>query len=154
MEIDQRPVIESTYEQKVPMWDDKANTQVVKNIKHTIKTDSKIPKIACMLVGLGGNNGSTFTAGILANKKNTSWETKRGVEHPNFHGSFTQSATTHVGYQYDEKTNQLKDVFKPVKDLMPMVDPCDFEISGWDISNMNMYEACKRAHVLEPTLVN
>jgi len=154
MEIDQRPVIESTYEQKVPMWDDKANTQVVKNIKHTIKTESKIPKIAVMLVGLGGNNGSTFTAGILANKKNTSWETKRGVEHPNFHGSFTQSATTHVGYQYDEKTNQLKDVFKPVKELMPMVDPCDFEISGWDISNMNMFEACKRAHVLEPTLVN
>jgi len=35
-----------------------------------------------------------------------------------------------------------------------MVDPCDFEISGWDISKMNMYDACKRAHVLEPTLVN
>lgn len=35
-----------------------------------------------------------------------------------------------------------------------MVDPCDFEISGWDISNMNLFDACKRAHVLEPTLVN
>jgi len=107
-----------------------------------------------MLVGLGGNNGSTFTAGILANKKRQSWESKRGTEHPNFHGSFTQCATTHVGYQYDEKTNQLKDVFKPVKELMPMVDPCDFEIAGWDINNMNMFDACKRAHVLEPTLVN
>jgi hypothetical protein len=41
------------------------------------------------LVGLGGNNGTTFTAGILANKKRQSWETKRGTEHPNFHGSFT-----------------------------------------------------------------
>ena len=107
-----------------------------------------------MLVGLGGNNGSTFVAGILANKKGQSWETKRGVEHPNFHGSFTQSATAHVGYQYDEQTNKLKDVFKPVKDLMPMVNPCDFEISGWDISGANMFEACKRAHVLEPMLVN
>jgi len=37
---------------------------------------------------------------------------------------------------------------------MPMVNPCDFEISGWDISNKNLYEACKRAHVLEPTLIN
>jgi len=35
-----------------------------------------------------------------------------------------------------------------------MVNPCDFEISGWDISNKNLYEACKRAHVLEPTLIN
>ena len=107
-----------------------------------------------MLVGLGGNNGSTFAAGILANKLGQTWETKRGVEHPNFHGSFTQSATTHVGYQYDEATNNLKDVFKPIKDLLPMANPCDFEISGWDISSMNMYDACKRAHVLEPGLVN
>jgi myo-inositol-1-phosphate synthase len=29
-----------------------------------------------MLVGLGGNNGSTFTAGILANRKGLSWATK------------------------------------------------------------------------------
>jgi len=150
----QRPSIESLYEQKVPMWDAEANTQTVKIISHKIKTEANVPKIGVMLVGLGGNNGSTMTAGILANKKEQSWETKRGTEHPNFHGSFTQCATTHVGYQYDEKTNQLQDVYKPVKDLMPMVNPLDFEISGWDISNLNMFEACKRAHVLEPTLVN
>jgi len=155
MEIDPtNPIIESVYEQKVPMWDNEANVQTVKKISHKIQTQRPVPKIAVMLVGLGGNNGSTFTAGILANKKKQSWETKRGVEHPNFHGSFTQSATTHVGYQFNEKTNQLQDVFKPVKDIMPMVNPIDFEISGWDISNLNMYESCKRAHVLEPTLVN
>jgi len=98
MQVDQRPTIETVYEQKVPMWNPEANKQTIKCITHKIKTDSKIPKIAVMLVGLGGNNGSTFTAGILANKKEQSWETKRGIEHPNFHGSFTQSATTHVGY--------------------------------------------------------
>ena len=136
------------------MWDAEANKQTIKSITHKIKTDVKVPKIAVMLVGLGGNNGSTFTAGIMANKKQQSWETKRGTEHPNFHGSFSQSATAHVGYQYDEKSGKLKDVFKPVKDLMPMVNPCDFEISGWDISDLNMFESCKRAHVLEPTLVN
>ena len=107
-----------------------------------------------MLVGLGGNNGSTFVAGILANKLKTSWETKRGIEHPNFHGSFTQSATAHVGYKYNEETNNLQDVYKPIKEIMPMANPVDFEISGWDISDMNMFDACKRAKVLEPTLIN
>lgn len=34
-----------------------------------------------------------------------------------------------------------------------MVEPTDMEISGWDISNHNVYESCKRAHVLEPTLI-
>ena len=34
-----------------------------------------------------------------------------------------------------------------------MVNPCDFVINGWDISKTNLYEACKRAHVLEPTLI-
>jgi myo-inositol-1-phosphate synthase len=42
-----------------------------------------------MLVGLGGNNGSTFTAGILANRKHMQWETKQGTVSANFYGSFT-----------------------------------------------------------------
>jgi myo-inositol-1-phosphate synthase len=54
-----------------------------------------------MLVGLGGNNGSTFTAGILANRKGLSWATKNGTVHSNFFGSFTQSATTHVGFKFN-----------------------------------------------------
>jgi myo-inositol-1-phosphate synthase len=107
-----------------------------------------------MLVGLGGNNGSTFVAGILANKKKQTWETKVGIQHPNFHGSFTQSATAHVGFKYDDETKRLQDVYKPIKDILPMANPCDFEISGWDISKMNLFDACKRAHVLEPSLVN
>lgn len=76
------------------------------------------------------------------------------MQTPNFYGSFTQCATAHVGYKLDQKTNKLSDVHKPVKDLMPMVNPCDFEISGWDISKANLFQACKRSHVLEPTLIN
>ncbi len=45
-------------------------------------------------------------------------------------------------------------MYMPVKDLLPMVNPCDFEISGWDISDSNLYESCKRARVLEPDLLN
>lgn len=53
----------------------------------TFKTDCKLPRVGCMMVGWGGNNGSTVTAAILANKLNVSWRTKEGkkvsvVPHP------------------------------------------------------------------------
>jgi myo-inositol-1-phosphate synthase len=60
-----------------------------------------------MLVGLGGNNGSTFVAGILANQRKLEWEAKNGKMSANFYGSFTQSATCHVGFKYDEVTGAL-----------------------------------------------
>jgi myo-inositol-1-phosphate synthase len=34
-----------------------------------------------------------------------------------------------------------------------MSDPCDFDVHGWDISGFNLYQACKRAKVLEPHLI-
>lgn len=76
-------------------------------MSHTVSTESKVPKLGVMLVGLGGNNGTTFTAGILANKKKTTWESRTGTHEANFYGSFTQSATTHVGYSFDERTQKL-----------------------------------------------
>lgn len=106
-----------------------------------------------MLVGLGGNNGSTFVAGILANRRQLSWATKNGEQKANFYGSFTQSATTHCGFTFDQTTGELKDVYKPIKELLPMANPVDFEVSGWDINSSNLYEAAKRARVLEPTLI-
>lgn len=112
-----------------------------------------MPKIGVMLVGLGGNNGSTFTAGILANRKQLTWATRQGESKANFYGSFTQSATTHVGFKFNEDDGTLTDVYKPIKELLPMASPVDFDVSGWDISSANLYEATKRAHVLEPTLI-
>nr|CAD7408968.1 unnamed protein product [Timema cristinae] len=43
-----------------------------------IRTQRHLPKLGLMLVGWGGNNGSTLTAAILANKLNLTWETKEG----------------------------------------------------------------------------
>lgn len=34
----------------------------------TFPTKCKVPRVGCMLVGWGGNNGSTVTACVLANK--------------------------------------------------------------------------------------
>ena len=46
--------------------------------KHTyeFKTSTKVPKLGVMLVGWGGNNGTTVTAGIIANREDISWKTK------------------------------------------------------------------------------
>lgn len=52
-------------------------------------TEKKVPKLGVMLVGLGGNNGSTLVAGILANKHKLQWEAKCGTMNANFYGSFT-----------------------------------------------------------------
>lgn len=35
-----------------------------------------------------------------------------------------------------------------------MVNPNDIEVSGWDVSSLDVYESCRRAHVLEPTLLD
>lgn len=39
----------------------------------------------------------------------------------------------------------MEDVFKPVKDIVKMVNPNDIVLTGWDISKMNIYDACERA---------
>jgi len=124
--------------------------------EHHITTDAKVPKLGLMMVGLGGNNGITVTAGILANKKHLKWETKRGDASANFYGSLTQCVTTKIGVRLakerDGKT-MIQDVYAPVKNLLPMVDPTELVIGGWDISGLDMYQATKRAKVLEPDLI-
>jgi myo-inositol-1-phosphate synthase len=115
---------------------------------YDFKVDRKIPKLGVMLVGWGGNNGTTVTAGIIANKRGLTWETREGPRAANYYGSVLMGSTMKLGT--DAKT--LKDVNIPFHDVLPMVHPNDFVIGGWDISKMNMAEAMDRAAVLEPTL--
>lgn len=72
--------------------------------ENTIEVKTKVPKLGVMLVGLGGNNGSTLVAGILANRKQLEWNTKGGTVKANFYGSFTQCSTAHVGFKYNKDT--------------------------------------------------
>lgn len=95
-----------------------------------------------MLVGLGGNNGTTFTGGIIANREKLSWHTKKGEFTPNYYGSITQASTTKIGVSGNEE------VFLPLKDVLPLVNPNDVIIHGWDISDMNLGDALARAKVL------
>lgn len=141
------------YSNRFTVYDAAENTSKAMIQEKKITTDKKVPKIGVMLIGLAGNNGTTFVAGVIANQEKMTWDTKNGPQSANFYGSFTQSATTHVGFKFDETSGHLKDVHKPIKEIVPLANPCDFEIGGWDINDSNLYEAAKRSRVLEPTLL-
>jgi len=107
-----------------------------------IRTERRVPKTGLMIVGLGGNNGTTVTAAIIANREKITWEDKAGLHQPDFLGSLTQASTVKLGMMNDQE------VYIPFNRMLPMVDPCDLVIGGWDISKMNLADAMHRAEVL------
>jgi len=46
----------------------------------TFSTERHVARLGVMLVGWGGNNGTTVTAAVLANKRGLTWRTKTGVK--------------------------------------------------------------------------
>ena len=112
------------------------------------KVDRKVGKLGVMLVGWGGNNGSTVTAGIIANRRGLAWETREGQCASNYYGSVVMSSTVKLGT--DSKTGEEINV--PFHDMLPMAHPNDLVVGGWDISSMNLADSMDRAQVLEPAL--
>ena len=98
-------------------------------------------------MGWGGNNGSTLTAALEANRSKMEWRTKEGTQQANFYGSITQSSTVLIG-----SDENLKDIYLPMKDVIPMVDCDNIIVGGWDISSLNIGESMKRAKVLDINL--
>ncbi|KPI39802.1 Inositol-3-phosphate synthase [Cyphellophora attinorum] len=119
-----------------------------KETTYDFKVDRKVGKTGLMLVGLGGNNGTTVTGGILANRRNLTFETKEGPRPSNYYGSLVMSSTMKLGT--DAISNEEVNI--PFHDVLPMVHPNDLVIGGWDISSMNLADAMDRASVLEPDL--
>nr|XP_032805637.1 inositol-3-phosphate synthase 1 [Petromyzon marinus]XP_032805646.1 inositol-3-phosphate synthase 1 [Petromyzon marinus] len=111
--------------------------------EYEFRTRRHVPRLGVMLVGWGGNNGSTVTAATIANRLGLSWNTKTGVKHANYFGSVFQSSTVSLG------SGPQGDVFIPFRDLLPMVHPNDIVFDGWDISSLNLAEAMRRAEVLD-----
>ncbi|KAJ3002727.1 hypothetical protein NUW54_g5690 [Trametes sanguinea] len=101
--------------------------------------------LSLMMVGWGGNNGSTLSATILANRHNIIWHTKNGIQQPNYIGSLLRASTVRLGT--DPSTG--KDIYVPISDVLPMVHPNDLVLGGWDISGLRMDEAMTRAQVLD-----
>lgn len=134
-----------TYENSVASKNEVGKLEVTPTaIDYDFKVDLKVPKTGIMLVGLGGNNGTTFMGSILANKHNISFENKEGVVKPNYYGSVTQASTLKVGV--DAEGN---DVYAPFNSILPMVNPNDLVVGGWDINKVKMSDAMKRAQVLD-----
>mgnify|MGYP001172754523 CR=1 FL=1 len=97
-----------------------------------------------MMIGMGGNNGSTLCATILANRHNISWHTKDGLQTPNYIGSLLRASTFSLGADANGQ-----DIHVPVSDLLPMVHPNDLVLGGWDISGVPMDKAMSRSKVLD-----
>ncbi|EGC32229.1 inositol-3-phosphate synthase [Dictyostelium purpureum] len=112
--------------------------------KYTFKTERKVPKLGCMIVGLGGNNGTTVVGGVIANREGLCWNTKQGLQTPNYFGSVVMSSTIRMGH--DE---QGRDAFVPLKTVIPMVHPNDIVFGGWDINGANLADAMQRAQVFD-----
>lgn len=119
-----------------------------KTTDYHFKVDRKVGKVGVMLVGWGGNNGSTATAGLLANRHGLVWETREGKQAANYYGSVVMSSTVKLGT--DAKTDEEINI--PFHDMLPMVHPNDLAIGGWDISSLNLADSMDRAQVLEPGL--
>ncbi|XP_078433643.1 inositol-3-phosphate synthase [Wolffia australiana] len=117
-----------------------------KSLQYHFKTDTRLPRLGVMLVGWGGNNGSTLTAGVIANREGISWVTKEKVQQANYFGSLTQSSSVRVGSFNGEE------IYAPFKSLLPMVNPDEIVFGGWDISDMNLADAMARAKVLDVDL--
>nr|ABE98241.1 myo-inositol-1 phosphate synthase-like [Oreochromis mossambicus] len=115
----------------------------------TIRTERRVPRVprlGVMLVGWGGNNGTTVTAAVLANKMGLTWKTKNGVKKANYFGSLLQSSTVCLGSGLEGEVNV------PFRDLLPMVHPNDIVFDGWDISSLDLGSAMERAQVLDWSL--
>ncbi|MBN3303229.1 INO1A synthase, partial [Amia calva] len=118
--------------------------QVTPHTTHfTFCTERKVPKLGVMLVGWGGNNGTTVTAAVLANKLGLNWQTKTGLKKANYYGSLLQASTVSLG------TGPGGEVFVPFRNLLPMVHPNDIIFDGWDISSLDLASAMERAQVLD-----
>lgn len=119
-----------------------------KETNYDFQVDRKVGRVGMMLVGWGGNNGSTVTAGIIANRRGLVWDTREGKRAANYYGSVIMGSTVKLGT--DESTSEEINV--PFHNVLPMVHPNDLVIGGWDISGMSIADAMDRAQVLEPTL--
>lgn len=97
-----------------------SNTSVskMKNSMPKLTSDSKhVPKthgsIGLLVIGLGGANGTTMLAGILANRHNTKWYGPKGEGpiHANYNGCITQlnSKGVHGGVGYKDRVQGLAD---------------------------------------------
>ena len=96
--------IESVYSHKYVHIDSNGQNAVYGKMaeqKYKFKTKVEPGKVGLMLIGIGGNNGTTLIGGLLANKHKLTWKTKKGEHQANMYGSMTQNSTMKAGESDD-----------------------------------------------------
>ena len=86
-----------------------------KKTEYIFKTERIVPKTGVLIVGLGGNNGTTVTGALLAHKLAYSG-IQKSPRKPDFLGSITQASTCKLGID-----KQGNDIFVPMKNMVPLV---------------------------------
>ncbi len=110
-------------------------------------TGEPAPKTQCsfgiLVVGLGGANGTTMFAGIVANRHKINWHGPKGEPMtPNYYGCITQldSRGVHGGVGYRNIVNGLADANMSA-------------VGGWDIRSTKPGDALLQAQILDYDLV-
>lgn len=135
--------IEASYEHKFTTFDSSNQKIKIENKNYCFKTRRSVGKVGLLMVGLGGNNGTTILGGLLANRNKLTWNTKKGEQTANMYGSMTQCSTMKVAETASEE------IFLPFKDIVPLLDPTQLVIGGWDINSVDMADAMRRAEVFD-----
>ena len=93
-------------------------------------------KLGVLLPGMGAV-GTTFISGVIA--------IRQGLAKPI--GSLTQMGTIRIGRRTDNDV-------RPLSTYLPLAGLDDLTFGGWDVIADNVYEAAKRAGVLEEKLLD
>ena len=109
-----------------------------------MKTMTETPqKLGILIVGLGGNNGVTLLAGLLANSLGLEWETASAgrVSAPNWNGCITQLEPrgVHGGVGF--------------RGRYPLADASNAAVGGWDIRPTLLGDALYTSRILDYDLV-
>lgn len=98
-------------------------------------------KLGVMIVGLNGNNGSTFAAASIA--QGLKWRTPQGLKEFQLLGSISQYGDMPVGYRSDGTVQ-----YESIKASCDLYEPSEIVVGGWDIRNGTVSEAVRAAGVL------
>lgn len=74
-----------------------------RDVRMTFRTRRKVPRLGVMLVGWGGNNGTTVTAAVLANRLGLSWRTKDKTQ---VHASLADALRYSTHLNSSKRTNE------------------------------------------------
>lgn len=150
MNFDQAPTWVS-YNESLVTVNEQGNNPVISNRKYEISVieKPKNKKLGVLIVGLGGNNGSTLVASLIAYNKGIVWNTKTGPHEVKFLGSLSQYGSVHIGYDKNMKPHS-----RLFSEMGNMYKPSELVVHGWDICSDNLYQCCKKAQVIEPALLD